>query len=195
MDPLNLLVGINLFVNMSANYSAAKTGLKISFTKALEKPDTYLQKLPPNVSALVLIVVIAGIFNFGVLDDTLKEEYSILRYVGLALFVIFSWLQVYSFKSLKENYAQEILILKKHNLITDGIYKFVRHPQYLSQILSDLGAALAVMSFIAIPIVLLLEIPLFILRAKFEERLLQKHFKKDYEEYKKKTGFLIPFVG
>ncbi len=195
MDPINILVGVNLFVNMSANYSAAKTGIKISLTKALEKPKTYLQKVPPNVSAFILLIVIAGIFNLGTFDESIKQEYSYLRFIGLALFIIFSWLQVYSFKSLKENYAQEILILKKHSLVTTGIYKTIRHPQYLSQVLSDLGAALAVMSFIALPAVLLLEIPLFILRAKFEESLLENHFKDEYINYKKRSGSFIPFIG
>ncbi len=195
MDPINLLAAINLFVNMSANYSAAKTGIKISLTKAVEKPKTYLQKLPPNVSAFVLILVIAGIFNIGTLSEEIKSEYFYIRIIGLILFVLFSWLQVYSFKSLKENYAQEIVILMKHNLVTTGIYKFIRHPQYLSQILSDLGAAVAVMSFIAVPIVLILELPLFILRAKIEETLLEKHFKNEYSTYKKRSGFFIPFIG
>ncbi|MHB9040989.1 MAG: methyltransferase family protein [Melioribacteraceae bacterium] len=85
--------------------------------------------------------------------------------------------------------------MKDHKLITGGIYKFIRHPQYLSQLLSDLGAGLALLSYIVVPVVVLIEIPLFIMRAVLEDKLLQKHFGEEYSAYKKRSGFIIPFVG
>ncbi len=64
MDSINLLIAVNLFVSMSANYSGAKKGLKTSITKVVEKPATFLQKVPPNIAALVLILTILSIFKF-----------------------------------------------------------------------------------------------------------------------------------
>ncbi|MEW6195716.1 MAG: isoprenylcysteine carboxylmethyltransferase family protein [Bacteroidota bacterium] len=193
MDPINLLVGINLFVSMSANYGGAKKGLKTSITKVSERPVSFLQKIPPNISALVLILIIAGIFKFAFLST--NKEFETLRYVGLGLFIIFSWLQVLAYKSLGNNYAPDIVVLKDHKLVTAGIYKFIRHPQYVSQILSDLGAGLALLNYIVVPLVLLIELPLFIMRAKYEETLLEKYFKEDFLQYKKHSGFILPFIG
>jgi protein-S-isoprenylcysteine O-methyltransferase Ste14 len=93
-----------------------------------------------------------------------------------------------------ENYAQEILIFKDHRLIEKGPFGIVRHPQYISQILLDLGAGIATLSYILIPLALI-ELPLLILRAALEEKLLAKNFKDTFDSYKKKTGFMIPFVG
>lgn len=196
MDPIiNIIVAINLFVSMSANLSGAKKGIKASLSNVEKKPKTYLQKVPPNVAAIVFIATILAIFNLGVFSDEIKNEYFELRIIGLVLFVLFSWVQVFSFKSLGEFYSQDILIFKKHKLKMDGPYSFLRHPQYVSQLLSDLGAAIALMGFILIPLVVLVQIPLFILRAKAEDNLLQNHFKEDFITYKKKSGFFIPFIG
>lgn len=195
MDPINILVGINLFVSMTANFSGAKKGLKTSITKVVERPVTYLQKLPPNISALILILIIAGIFKIGSLTDNYEKEFGTLRYIGLCMFVVFSWLQVYAYKSLGNNYAQDIVIMKNHKLVTRGIYRFIRHPQYLSQILSDLGAGLALLNYFIVPLVLLVEFPLFILRAINEDKLLEKHFREEFVSYKKRSGFFIPFIG
>lgn len=124
-----------------------------------------------------------------------ETQFNSIRIAGLVLFVIFSWIQIWSYKLLGSSYSQDIIIQKNQKIITEGIYKFIRHPQYLSQILSDLGAAVALMSYITLPFVLLLEIPLFIMRANLEDKLLKKHFGDEYESYKNKTGFMIPFIG
>lgn len=195
MDPINLTLLINLLVSMSANWGGARKGLKTSITKVIERPVTYLQKFPPNISALVLVLIIIGVFKVGVLPEEFAEKFLGWRIVGLFVFIVFTWLQVLAYQSLGKFYAPDIVILKGHELKTGGIYRLIRHPQYLSQILSDLGAAIALMSYLVLPIVLFVEIPLFILRAIEEEKLLTKHFKEDFSNYKKKSGFMIPFVG
>ncbi|MCO6474606.1 MAG: isoprenylcysteine carboxylmethyltransferase family protein [Melioribacteraceae bacterium] len=195
MDPINIFVGITMLFAMTANYSGAKGGLKKSLTKVANRPKTYLQKVPPNISAVILIILILGIFKIGTFEKGIIENEEICRIIGLLFFIGFSFLQVLSFKQLGNNYSQEILILKDHQLHTSGLYSFIRHPQYLSQILADIGAAVALMSYIALPLVLLIELPLFLLRAKEEERILKKHFGDEFVSYKKKSGFIFPFIG
>jgi protein-S-isoprenylcysteine O-methyltransferase Ste14 len=195
MDPINLFTAINLFVTMSANLSGARKGFKTLITKVDERPKTYLQKFPPNIAALILVLIILGVFKVGTLTGIYETQLIYFRIAGLVLFVVFSWIQIWSYKLLGSYYSQDIVIQKNHKIITAGIYKIIRHPQYLSQILSDLGAAVALMSYIALPLVIFLEIPLFIMRAKLEDKLLKKHFGEEYLTYKNKSGFMIPFIG
>lgn len=195
MEIINILLGMALVVSLGANMQGAKKGLKTSLTKVTEKPRTYLQSVPTTISAVILILIILGIFGVGSFNEYILTDYLYLRVAGLIMFAFFSWLQVFSYKSLKENYAQEILIQKNHNLVTKGIYRFIRHPQYLGQILSDLGAGIALLNFIVVPAVVLIEAPLFILRAMKEEELLEKHFGGEFLSYKKRSGFFIPFIG
>ncbi|MCU7513597.1 MAG: isoprenylcysteine carboxylmethyltransferase family protein [Ignavibacteria bacterium] len=195
MDPINIILGLNLIATLGANMGGAKKGFRSAITVVKERPKTFLQNLPPNVSLIVLVFTIVSIFQIGTLSYGKYPTLNSLRLFGLFFNVAFSWFQVWAYKSMGESYSQDILITKNHELVTKGPFKVVRHPQYLGQILTDLGAALALLSYIVLPLVLFLEVPLLILRAREEDRLLAKHFKEKYDDYRKKTGFLLPFIG
>ena len=196
MDPINIFVGLNLLATFGANISGAQRGLKEKLTVHKEKPKTYLQKFPLALSALSLVAIILGLFQIGTLeyiDEFGNAMFENTRLIGFILYLTFSWIQIWAYKTLGENYSQDILILKDHKIVTSGPFKLIRHPQYLSQILMDLAAGVATLSYVVI-IIALIEIPFLIMRALLEEKILAKHFK-EYSEYKSKRGFMIPFVG
>jgi len=192
MDPVNIIVGINILATFGANLSGAKLGLKSSLIVAKEKPKTYLQKLPLILSAMTLLGLILGIFQIGTMEY--KNEFENTRVYGLAVYILFSWFQIWAYKTLGNNYSQEILIFKEHRLITNGPFRFIRHPQYVSQIFMDFGGGIATLSYLVI-ILALIEIPFVIMRASIEEKLLAKNFKESFSDYKKRSGFMIPFIG
>ncbi len=192
MDPINIIAGLNIIATFGANIGGAKKGVKSSIVASKEKPKTYLQSLPLALSTLTLIALIFSIFQLGTISY--KAALQNLRLIGLIIYLLFSWLQIWSYKSLGESYSQQVLIFRNHKLIEKGPFKIIRHPQYVSQILMDLGGGLATLSFIVIPIAVI-EIPILILRALLEEKLLEKNFKDVFLAYKKKTGFMIPFIG
>ena len=86
------------------------------------------------------------------------------------------------------------MIKKNHELIMKGPFNVVRHPQYMCQILLDVGAAAATLSYV-VGFLALIEIPIYIMRASTEDKLLNKYFAEKFSEYKKKSGFMIPFIG
>lgn len=192
MDPINILIGLNILATFGAHYSGAKKGFRTKLGESREKPKSPWQTFPVFLSTLSLIAIILGVFKVGTIEYT--SSYQTIRIIGMIVFLLFSWIQILSVKTLGENYSQEVLILKNHKLITKGIFRVIRHPQYLSQILMDLGAAFALLSYIILPVALL-EIPFLILRANLEEKLLAKYFKNEFADYKKKSGFLLPFIG
>jgi protein-S-isoprenylcysteine O-methyltransferase Ste14 len=192
MDPVNIIILLNVIATFGANVTGAKRGLKSTLSEIKEKPNTFLQKFPPVLSMLSLVALIIAVFQIGTLEYL--EEYNTIRYIGLAVYLVFSWIQVWAFKTLGDNYSQEIMIKKKHELVTKGPFKMIRHPQYLCQILLDIGATAATLSYIVGGFALL-EIPIYIMRASMEDKLLAKHFAEQFSEYKKKSGFMIPFIG
>ncbi|MCH8171328.1 MAG: isoprenylcysteine carboxylmethyltransferase family protein [Bacteroidetes bacterium] len=190
MDPINIIIGLNIIATLGANVSGAKKGLKSKISVAREKPQSYLQQLPLSLSTLTLIVLIFGIFQVGTLSY--NSEYNVLRIVALLAYLLFSWIQIWSYKTLGEQYSQEVLIFRTHKIVNQGLYRVIRHPQYLSQIVIDLGAAFATISYVLLPLAII-QIPLLVLRAKLEENLMEKHFKQDFIDYKNKTRFILPF--
>ena len=192
MDPLNIIAGINLIATFGANIGGAKKGLKSVVTDAKEKPVSYLQKFPLLLSVLVLVSFILGIFGIGTLPYTNDKLY--LRGAGLAIYLLFSWFQIWTVKNLGEFYSQEVVVFKKHQIVTKGAFKTLRHPQYVSEILMNTGAALVTLS-IPVIILVIIQVPFLFLRAKLEEKLLTKYFEPEYSAYKKRSGFFIPFIG
>jgi len=192
MDPINIIIMLNIIATFGANVTGAKRGLKSTVSEIKEKPKTFLQKFPPVVSMLSLVALILAVFQIGTLDYL--KEYDVIRYIGLAVYLVFSWVQVWSFKTLGDNYSQEIMIKKNHELITKGPFKIIRHPQYLCQILLNIGATAATFSYI-VGIFTLIEIPIYIMRASLEDKMLAKYFSEKFSDYKKKSGFMIPFIG
>jgi len=192
MDPINIIILLNIIATFGANVTGAKRGLKSTVSEIKEKPKTFLQKFPPILSMLSLVALILAVFQIGTLEYL--NEYNVIRYIGLAVYLVFSWIQVWSFKTLGDNYSQEVIIKKNHELVTKGPFKIIRHPQYLCQILLDLGATAATLGYI-VGFLALIEIPIYILRASLEDKLLAKYFVEKFSDYKKKSGFMIPFIG
>jgi protein-S-isoprenylcysteine O-methyltransferase Ste14 len=77
-------------------------------------------------------------------------------------------------------------------IITNGPYRFIRHPMYLAVIFFALSMLLENMSLIRIAIWVLLVFNLLI-KIEFEEKILCKEFK-EYEKYSIKTRKLLPFI-
>jgi len=78
-------------------------------------------------------------------------------------------------------------------LVTDGIYRHIRHPQYTGFFLITLGM---MVGWATIPLILLYVIllVLYVRLAKREEKDMQHEFGTEYEEYRKRTKMFIPFV-
>lgn len=77
------------------------------------------------------------------------------------------------------------------NLVTDGVFSYVRHPMYLSILLIKLGFLLLTMSLISI-LPLVISIFLYDKIASYEEKELEKKLGQEYFDYKKKVSRWIP---
>ena len=139
----------------------------------------------------IFIVILSPFFDHRGIG--LFKENDITRIAGLVLaflgFILMNW----SVMALGRQFSVDVTIQEDHKLITSGPYKHIRHPRYLGIIIFFTGISLVFLSRISIIILILL---LFVLlwRIKDEEKLMQQEFKKDWEDYKKHTFSLIPFI-
>ncbi|MFN3693836.1 MAG: hypothetical protein ACK4UV_02415, partial [Ignavibacterium sp.] len=116
MDPINILIAINIVATFAANIGAAKKGVKDKLSVFRDKPKTYLQTLPLVLSTVNLLILILAVFQIGTFEY--EEKYFSLRVIALIVYLIFSWIQIWSFKSLGDYYSQEIAIRKEHKIIS-----------------------------------------------------------------------------
>ena len=96
--------------------------------------------------------------------------------------------------ALGTNWSATLKVQEGHELITQGIYRHVRHPMYLALLLYSFGQMLVVPNLVAGPSCGVAMAILFALRVGVEERLMLEHFGKDYEVYMARTKRLIPGV-
>jgi protein-S-isoprenylcysteine O-methyltransferase Ste14 len=90
------------------------------------------------------------------------------------------------------NWSPTLEIREKHDLITRGIYRVIRHPMYASQWLLVIAQPLLLHNWIAGFLNLLVFIPFYLLRVKAEEQMMLDSFGLQYQEYMKKTGGVLP---
>ena len=126
----------------------------------------------------------------------IKIEYSfreILSFIGSMLVLLGAYVNIKGRIDLGRQWADQIKIYDDHKLITDGVYKYVRHPLYASLIWMFFGGALVFTNWLAFLLNCFIFIPMMYLRAKQEEALLEKTFP-EYGDYKKRVkmfGFLV----
>jgi protein-S-isoprenylcysteine O-methyltransferase Ste14 len=79
------------------------------------------------------------------------------------------------------------------NLVSTGIYKYIRHPLYASLICLAWGVYFKDVTTLTSLIVVVASVFLYV-TAKNEEVENMLHFGVDYSEYMKRTKMFIPFV-
>ncbi|MEM2237814.1 MAG: isoprenylcysteine carboxylmethyltransferase family protein [Candidatus Caldarchaeum sp.] len=101
---------------------------------------------------------------------------SILIIGGGILLIIKGWLKIYNAKG---------------SLVTDGVYSYVRHPQYLGIFLMTSGFLL---QWITIPTAIMFPILLvmYYRLAKSEEKELERIFGEEYTRYKLAVPMFLP---
>jgi protein-S-isoprenylcysteine O-methyltransferase Ste14 len=85
-------------------------------------------------------------------------------------------------------------VRENHRLITQGVYRRVRHPMYAALLLYSIGQLLAVPNWIAGPSYLVSFGILFAFRVRVEEQMMVDVFGDAYVTYAAKTKRLVPGV-
>ena len=111
----------------------------------------------------------------------------IFSFLGLLIIIIASIIMFLAIKDLGSNLSPFPRPIANGNLITSGIYSFIRHPMYYSLILISLGVFIINLSFYYLFLTLTLTL---VIKFKIilEEQYLNKKFK-NYLFYKDKVKY------
>jgi len=122
--------------------------------------------------------IIYLVFNIQPDNFALMEYFLIIAAIVIGLSAVVS-MQLKNLNILPE-------LKETHQLRTQGIYRFARHPMYTSVLLLCLAFMLSNSHLFAQITMLILFVDL-ILKSNLEEKLLAERFQ-DYPEYRQKTG-------
>ena len=87
-----------------------------------------------------------------------------------------------------------VMTVEKQKVITQGPYKFMRHPSYSGALLATIGAGIGMNNWLSLVIIFLCVFAGVSYRIKTEEEVLLTVLGKDYREYMHHTKKLVPFI-
>ena len=103
---------------------------------------------------------------------------------GVFCFVIGLWLFYKSHADLGTNWSITLEVREQHRLITQGVYRRVRHPMYSALVLYSVGQALVIPNWVAGPSNFVVFVILFSLRVHAEEQMMGEAFGDEYAAYR-----------
>lgn len=112
--------------------------------------------------------------------------------VGTLILAGAIWLFHRSHADLGKNWSPSLQVREGHDLVTDGVYKHIRHPMYTSQLLWVLAQPLLLQNWIAGWASLFPFLALYLLRAPREEQMMREQFGEAYDAYVYRTGRILP---
>jgi len=141
---------------------------------------------------LSLVPIIYVATGFPAFADYLFRPW--MGWVGLLVELGFLALFFASHRQLGKNWSVSLEIRDHHQLVTDGLYRFVRHPMYSSFwlwaiaqffLLPNWVAGLAGLAGVAI---------FYFSRVGKEEAMMRNTFGASYDSYAARTGRVVPRV-
>lgn len=115
-----------------------------------------------------------------------------VRWIGAILFAAGDALLYWSHRALGRNWSPVLEIRKEHRLVTEGPYRYVRHPMYSGIFLTGIGmAVLSANSIVAVWFLGTVTV-MYVVRVASEEEMLLEYFGEEYRAYMRRTGRLFP---
>lgn len=104
------------------------------------------------------------------------------------------WLFYRSHADLGTNWSITLEVRKEHQLITQGVYRGIRHPMYSALALYAIGQALVIPNWVAGFSNVIAFGVLLALRVGAEERMMAQEFGAEYAAYSARTKRLVPGI-
>jgi protein-S-isoprenylcysteine O-methyltransferase Ste14 len=123
-----------------------------------------------------------------------RRNFEVYFYGGIALVWAGLLFRFWSIQTLGKLFSTRLVIQERHALITKGPYRVLRNPSYTGGLMTMIGFGLSLGNGLSLAILLVTGLVVYVLRIRTEEEMLGDAFGEEYEEYKKRTWRLIPFV-
>jgi len=117
-----------------------------------------------------------------------------LTWVGAAIMITGIIFRQYVISVLGKFFTATVQIQNNHELIKAGPYRYIRHPSYLGILIIAIGLGIALANWISLLLCIMLPVTGIMQRIKVEEEELERYFGLQYQDYRKGTWHLIPYI-
>jgi protein-S-isoprenylcysteine O-methyltransferase len=140
--------------------------------------------------------IVIGIFAVPNLlpQFVIRGNIIVLFILGVALIWAGILFRFWAVQELGSFFRSKVVIQQEHELIKTGPYKSIRNPSYTGTLVTLLGFGIGIGNWLSTIVLLATGFISFVRRIGIEDRALTERFGKHYEEYKKRTWALVPFI-
>lgn len=161
--------------------------------KDLTFPDPNWQKKITVAGGIVMFLAVLGpywLFGWLLVSGTSQPDYPLPDYAWFCLCIS---LCILGSVIMIAADAQKFYTLRvKRGLITDGVHKYVRHPNYLGEVMIYGSFALMVWHWLPVLVLAWVWLGLFMVNMNMKEASMSRY--PEWAAYKKSSWWLIPFV-
>ena len=183
-----ILAGTVVMVVIRAPHGRRSRGVKVA-RSCKGRREVALLTLAWTGFIVPLIWVVYPVFSFA--------EYSLRPWplgAGVLCLAAGLWWLYRSHSDLGRYWSVTLELRENHRLITQGVYRYVRHPMYAALFLYSIGQALVVPNWVVGPSYFVAFGILFALRIGAEERMMLETFGEEYAGYMRRTKLLVPGI-
>ena len=130
---------------------------------------------------------IAALFN-------IQSHFAVYFIFGIVLIWAGILFRFWSIQTLGIFFSTRLIIQERHELITKGPYKYLRNPSYTGALTTFIGFGFGIGNWLSTAVLLFTALITYAWRIRVEDKMLLERFGQTYEDYKKRTWALIPFV-
>ncbi|MCQ3975175.1 MAG: isoprenylcysteine carboxylmethyltransferase family protein [Anaerolineae bacterium] len=146
-----------------------------------------LALLSVGVGALPLVYIFTPWLSFA--DYQLP---SWAGWTGAAIFAIGLWVLWRAHAALGRYWSDSVQLRQGHQLVTSGIYQYIRHPIYTFGWLLSIAQALLLWNWVVAVAGLASFALLYFQRVRHEEQMMLDRFGEAYRAYMNRTGRIVP---
>ena len=163
-----------------------------TFLKYEREPGKIIQKwMLPTLTIIHFIIGIGIVIEYFVMRRTINYYVTV---IGLFLYVLGLMGRNLSVRTLGKYHSIHIEVRAIHPLIKDGVYKYIRHPYYVSVVFEILSISLIPNTYYMLIFSFLSYIPILMIKLYYEEKSMLEKFGVQYLSYKKDTGYFFPKI-
>jgi len=179
-------VGERVLDSLLRKDSVAKS---LKTTEQDKGTSRFIQVVGVIFGVVLLLTALLNQFQIGIV-----EPHLVFTAIGVVLMATGVALRVVAMRTLGKFFTRTLQIREGHHVVSDGIYRRVRHPGYLGDIVLFVGSGIATSNVITTVLILGMILTAYVRRIAAEERMLTDQLGKEYSDYKARTWKLIPFV-
>jgi protein-S-isoprenylcysteine O-methyltransferase Ste14 len=145
---------------------------------------------------LYILITIGYIFSFSIGATKIGRinHWDTFFAIGFILIAIGLVIRIQSILTLRKQFTYSVAKIENHQLIERGLYKWIRHPGYLGQLIIFTGIPVSFSNWVAVILMMTPVLIGYIYRINVEERFMTEQMGQKYIDYQKRTNRLIPMI-